>query len=220
MRPRPRAGSAGATTIAMVRLRNTISSSTNATIMITVTASGAVPVSAAVRSWFCAAGPPTSAPGTLVWSWPRRRPTRSEVCWSSTAVLGVTRMATRPFAAGWRGDAGVGHVRVCGSRSDHCRCVSGGGGDEDRRGGAWPERGGDHVVSVATGRALVDDVRAGHAEPHPERGAGQQQQQREPGGQCAARPLQRHPGPARPPALGAPVGILVFARPGRDRRAR
>ncbi len=84
----------------MVRLRNTTSSSTNATIMINPMASGALPVSTAVRSVFCAAGPPTRAAGTAVARLERRRRTRLEVAGLSTAVRGVTRMATRPVAAG------------------------------------------------------------------------------------------------------------------------
>ena len=49
--------------IATTRLRNTMSSSRNATIRMSPIAYGARPVSTAVRSRFCAAGPPTLRAG-------------------------------------------------------------------------------------------------------------------------------------------------------------
>ena len=48
--------------------------------------------------------------------------------------------------------------------------IGGGGGDECGCGRAGTERRHEHVVAVAAGVALVDDLGAGHAEVHPECG--------------------------------------------------
>ena len=86
---------------AMARLRNTTRSSRKATAMMMAMASGALPVRAAVRSWFWAAGPPTRASGTWAPMVERSRPTMSEVAEASTAVAPMTRTTVRPLAAGW-----------------------------------------------------------------------------------------------------------------------
>ena len=68
---------------------------------------GARPVSTAVRSRFCAAGPPTCAPGTALARRERNVFTSVAVRESSTAVEPVTRTTTRPVAAGGGDDACV-----------------------------------------------------------------------------------------------------------------
>ena len=68
--------------------------------MMRAMASGALPVSTAVRSWFWAAGPPTRASGTASPMLVRSRPTTSDVAESSTAVAEVTRTTVRPDGAG------------------------------------------------------------------------------------------------------------------------
>ena len=183
-------------------------------------ASGAVPVSAAVRSWFCAAGPPTSASGTL--GVQLAAEPADEVGGALVVDGGRGGDADRDASVGgrWRGDPGVGHVGVGGGRGDDCRRVAGGGGDEDRGGGAGPEGGGDHVVAVAAGSALVDDARR-RACRGASRGPGRPaEQQREAGGQGAAGPLQRRRRSSGPSGLRRPGRGPCPWSPGPGRRAR
>src|SRR5262249_11006667 len=85
---------------ATTRLRNTTSSSTNATRRMSPIAYGARPVSTDVRSRFCAAGPPTRASGTAEVRRARSVSTTVAVCASSTDVEPETRTTTRPVGAG------------------------------------------------------------------------------------------------------------------------
>ena len=176
----------------------------------TATARGAVEVRAAVRSWFWAAGPPTRAEGAAL----------AQLVAEPADEVGGARVidgglrgdadGDTPVGGRWCGDPGVGHVGVGGGGGDDGLRVAGGGGDEDRGRGAWPEGGGDQVVAVAAGSAGVDDAGAGHAEPHPEGGSGEHEQQGEAGGEGAAGPAEGGAGPAGPAAFGGPVGVLVL----------
>ena len=120
----------------------------------------------------------------------------------------MTRTTTRPVAAGGvttrasttPGTPEATRVTVaCGRR---------GGGDERGCGGAGPVRGDEHVVAVAAGVALVDDVGAGHAEVHAERGGDERAEDDEPDGEHAAGPAQRDAGDALPAGLGGDVPIF------------
>ena len=192
---------------AMVRLRKTTSSRTNAVAMIRPMASGAASVRASVRSWFWAPGPPTAAEGAAASRSARRRPTRSEVAWESTAVVGVTRTTDRPVAAFRSDDSGVGHAGV--RRGQRHDLLGGDGvdGHEQRCGGAGAEGLDDQLVAVAAGAALVDHPGPGHAEAHAEGGHGQQAEQEQAQGQRAPRAAQGPAGPAGPTALGRVVGV-------------
>ena len=122
-------------------------------------ASGALPVSAAVRSWFWAAGPPTSASGTCgaelaaepadhVGGGRGRRPRSPDDADDGASVGG-----------GLGDDAGVDHVGVGAGQLDDLRASPAGTVTKSGAAAPGPNDGDDHVVAVAARAALVDDAR-------------------------------------------------------------
>ncbi len=169
-------------------------------------------MSTEVRSAFCAAGPPTRAPGTAAASRSRRWWTSVAVRESSTGVDPVTRTTVRP-------DAAV-EVTTRASTTPACRrrdlddrgCVGGGRGDEDWSGGAGAEGLHEPVVTVSARMTLVDDAGPRHAEVDPDRREHQRTEQHDPDGEDGAGPTQRHARPAGPSALGHDVRVLLAPR--------
>ena len=147
--------------IATTRLRNTMSSSRNATIRMRPIAYGARPVSTAVRSRFCAAGPPTLARGRRDREAGAQRVDERR---GAGVVDGSGAGDAHDDSAGRRGrcDDLARRPRrallVATATTVGPRC--GRRGDERGRGRARSECAGEHVVAVAARVALVDDLGA------------------------------------------------------------